>query len=901
MRVKRFSKNHLLIPLFLILTVSVFVPSVFGWSNGGYSEFPSNPDYGTHDWIAEHALDWLPSNEKEYIENNLATYLYGTELPDNGGVSDGIGDNTKHHIYYASDETLQDDVSADRALEEYNLALNYLNTNDFVNAAKHAGIMTHYIADLAVFGHVMGAPTVWGVELHHSDYESYVNTRTNSYTDDFNIYLSYDGSLEVITAYDAAVDLAYDTTFDVDGDLTCVWMEENYDWGNPAFTDRCGESLNSAVNYVADVLHSLYVDSDLQNSNGDNLNPADSNEPIVINEVELNPPGDDNSGSVEEWIELYNPSSSSVDLSGWKLSTTHGGTVTVTISQGTIILADGYYVYNRGSQWLDNNDESVVLRDSGDVEIDRTPVKSDTENNGWSWQRYPNGLDTDSASDWSFLASTEGTSNGDEPAPDTASPTISNVGVNPGSGSTGTVFTISVDVSDPSGVNSVVAYIQSPDETNIATVTLTDPESDGTYTGTWDSTGSSSGTYLVDIISTDSLTNSGEDDNAVTFIVTKITSTISCSVSQDSLTLGNSLTVSGSINPEISGKTVTLTYTKPDSSTLIRTDTTNPGAYTDTYTPDVDGSWSVTASWDGDANSTSASSSSISFTVTKISTTLSCSTSSSEINLEDSITVSGDIDPALSSKTVTVTYTKPDGSTVTRTVTTGSDGNYRNTYTPDADGSWSVSCSWDSDATHDGSSSSSKSFTVKKSGCLIATATYGSELSPQVQFLRGFRDNTVYSTFAGSSFMTMFNEFYYSFSPSVALVIADNSVLRDVMKVVLYPLIGILQVSSTVFSVFSFLPEFGVVVAGLIASSLIGIVYFTPIALIVSLKKKFKVSEKSIRQMGLILISSVLLLIVAEGFQVPSMMMVSTGAFVLVTMATATLNALRIITKRMIH
>jgi len=37
---------------------------VSGWSNGGYSAAPANPDYGTHDWIAEHALDWLPLAEK---------------------------------------------------------------------------------------------------------------------------------------------------------------------------------------------------------------------------------------------------------------------------------------------------------------------------------------------------------------------------------------------------------------------------------------------------------------------------------------------------------------------------------------------------------------------------------------------------------------------------------------------------------------------------------------------------------------------------------------------------------------------------------------------------------------------------------------------------------------------
>lgn len=79
--------------------------------------------------------------------------------------------------------------------------------------------------------------------------------------------------------------------------------------------------------------------------------------------------------------------------------------------------------------------------------------------------------------------------------------------------------------------------------------------------------------------------------------------------------------------------------------------------------------------------------------------------------------------------------------------------------------------------------------------CIIVTATYESELSPEVQFLREFRDNTVYSTFAGGSFMTVFKGFYYFFSSSVASVIADNSVLRDIMKVILYPLIGILHVS----------------------------------------------------------------------------------------------------------
>ncbi|MDH5734098.1 MAG: right-handed parallel beta-helix repeat-containing protein, partial [Candidatus Bathyarchaeota archaeon] len=106
-----------------------------------------------------------------------------------------------------------------------------------------------------------GAGTDWGTEEHHSDYETYVNQRTSSYDADFNVYLSFDGELDLVSAYDAARELAYDTTFDVDGDLTCVWMDQNYNWSDSVFKDRCGESLNLAVNYLTNVLHTLYSEA----------------------------------------------------------------------------------------------------------------------------------------------------------------------------------------------------------------------------------------------------------------------------------------------------------------------------------------------------------------------------------------------------------------------------------------------------------------------------------------------------------------------------------------------------------------------------------------------------------------------------------------------------------------
>ena len=245
----------------LLFGASVSLVAVFGWSNGGYSDDPSNPKYGTHDWIAQHALDWLPSKEKQFILNNIASYLYGTELPDNGTVPGGIGDKTKHHVYYFADGSLQDNASAVRAQEEYGEAVNFFKAGNLTKAVKKLGIVSHYISDLAVFGHVMGSKTDWGAEDEyiHSDYEKRVNQCTNSYDDIFNTYLVFDGVLSNITAYDVTLALAYDTTFDVDGDLTCVWMNQNYDWDNATFKNRCGESLNLTVNLVADVLHTFYV------------------------------------------------------------------------------------------------------------------------------------------------------------------------------------------------------------------------------------------------------------------------------------------------------------------------------------------------------------------------------------------------------------------------------------------------------------------------------------------------------------------------------------------------------------------------------------------------------------------------------------------------------------------
>ena len=250
-----------IILIVLIMATVLLIAESSGWSNGGYSADPTNPDYGTHDWIAEHALDWLPAQEKQFILDNKVVYLYGTELPDNGQASDGIGDMAKHHVYFSASGSLQDDAAAVRAREEYAKAVAAFNAGNRTEAAKRLGVMAHYISDMAVFGHVMGVSTAWGTEMHHSDYEDYVDTRTNSYQDDFSSFLAFDGNLTITLPYEAAKTLAYDSTFDVNGNLTCIWMDQHYNWNNATFRNRAGESLNLAVNAVADVLHTFHSEA----------------------------------------------------------------------------------------------------------------------------------------------------------------------------------------------------------------------------------------------------------------------------------------------------------------------------------------------------------------------------------------------------------------------------------------------------------------------------------------------------------------------------------------------------------------------------------------------------------------------------------------------------------------
>lgn len=204
------------------------------------------------------------------------------------------------------------------------------------------------------------------------------------------------------------------------------------------------------------------------------------------------------------------------------------------------------------------------------------------------------------------------------------------------------------------------------------------------------------------------------------------------------------------------------------------------------------------------------------------------------------------------------------------------------------------------------SSTTSSSSTLQSpeggsSECIIATATFGSELSPEVQFLRNFRDRQILQTFAGSNFMTVFNSWYYSFSPAVAQHIRGDEPLRDGMKLLLYPLLGILHISSTTFSTLKFQPELAALTSGIVASALIGLVYLTLPLTGVLWFFRHRISRKSQTTFARLALGTVILLTASFMFSellkfpVP-MMIASAGIVISVLTITTILAATQIIT-----
>ncbi|NQE54346.1 hypothetical protein C5S29_12200 [ANME-1 cluster archaeon GoMg3.2] len=97
---------------------------------------------------------------------------------------------------------------------------------------------------------------------------------------------------------------------------------------------------------------------------------------IIIYAFDQNPAGLDEGN---EWVTILNPNNKSVNIGNWTLETTNGSTVSIWIAEGTTLYPGAYITFSPSYRWIDNNNESIILRDAVGEVVDRTPVVSDNE------------------------------------------------------------------------------------------------------------------------------------------------------------------------------------------------------------------------------------------------------------------------------------------------------------------------------------------------------------------------------------------------------------------------------------------------------------------------------------------------------------------------------------------
>jgi len=195
-------------------------------------------------------------------------------------------------------------------------------------------------------------------------------------------------------------------------------------------------------------------------------------------------------------------------------------------------------------------------------------------------------------------------------------------------------------------------------------------------------------------------------------------STISIALSSANITFGSGVTISGEIDPLKPNVLVTSQYKLIGEAfwtSAGQNQTDQDSKYTYTWTPEKAGTYEVRAMWLGDDTTYGATSNVLTLTVLKITSTISITLSSTNITLGENVTISGTIDPAQPSVTVTIQYRLNGGEWISlANATTDANSNYTYTWTPEKAGTYEVKASWEGDENTEGDESDMETLTVKK-------------------------------------------------------------------------------------------------------------------------------------------------------------------------------------------
>ena len=335
-----------------------------------------------------------------------------------------------------------------------------------------------------------------------------------------------------------------------------------------------------------------------------------------------------------------------------------------------------------------------------------------------------------------------------------------------------------------------------------------------------------------------------------------ITYTLTLALSSSSINTGETVTLTGNISPVAEGKIkILLSYNGSDFIEIVTVALIN-GKYSYEYIPQKPGTYVFKAEYYNSSGQLLAVSEEKTLIVSKkrekIKPVITISADKNKVKLGEEVKITGTITPPVPKAKITVIVEGPKGKS-TYSIT-ASKGKFSFTIKPDYDGTWKIYVKIGETPKSTEATSNIITIEVEKSKCIIATVAFGSELSPEVSFLRNFRDTYILSTFTGRAFYIAFNNFYYSWSPYVASLIKDSEPIKAVVRATIYPLIGILKLTAFLSTpLFNYNPEIASLFAGFIASTLIGLVYFTPLAYITT-RKRFKHIPRKILKLNILVI-----------------------------------------------
>src|SRR5215216_4375356 len=154
-------------------------------------------------------------------------------------------------------------------------------------------------------------------------------------------------------------------------------------------------------------------------SSSSTSSPSITGQTVMINEIELNPPGEYDEG--KEWIELYNPADVDINIGNFQISTA-SESARIKLPPDAIIEAGQTYVIDLKEQILSNTVDSLVLANAAGDILDRTPSLVDRSDDDRTWQRIPDGNN-----EWQFVEGTEGNSNGGDDSDNSSTTTQDSV------------------------------------------------------------------------------------------------------------------------------------------------------------------------------------------------------------------------------------------------------------------------------------------------------------------------------------------------------------------------------------------------------------------------------------------------------------------------------------------